>query len=139
MQFGSHAIESRSGRQAAQTAGAPQVQILAGDPSSAGHLGITDGVGVLVSINEIDQARGLHSHEYSPTLSMSSSSSGRSRQVLLYITSGYRPWCTCHRWVGIQPTAFWQRLTFAGCSCVVRDRKSTRLNSSHVSISYAVI
>src|SRR5699024_7702930 len=42
------------------------------------------------------------------------------RHLLLVITSGYRPWCTCHIWVGIQPPAFWQRLTFAGCSCVVR-------------------
>lgn len=47
-------------------------------------------------------------------------SSDAIRKLQLYIRPGYRPWCTCHRWVGIQPPAFWQRLTFAGCSCVVR-------------------
>ncbi len=62
-QFSSHAVEGRSGRQAAQAVGAPQVQILASDPDSTGQLGLTDAVGALLGVDELDQVRSLHSSE----------------------------------------------------------------------------
>src|SRR5690554_7174623 len=42
-------------------------------------------------------------------------------------------WCSCNHW---RTWPAWRRLT--GSSAGSQDRKSTRLNSSHVRISYAV-
>src|SRR3712207_8791669 len=53
-------------------------------------------------------------------------------------------WCRpvnyqgCGRWQSNFPEYFFLSLHFFAIFCIVIDRKSTRLNSSHANISYAV-